>query len=42
LTWQFKLREGVKFHNGAELTANDVKVTLDDVITSETAVSNVK
>jgi len=24
LTWEFRLREGVKFHNGAELSGNDV------------------
>ncbi|MGM0421247.1 MAG: glutathione ABC transporter substrate-binding protein [Bacillota bacterium] len=29
LTWEFYLREGVKFHNGNELTADDVKFTLD-------------
>jgi peptide/nickel transport system substrate-binding protein len=30
--WQFKLRRGVRFHNGLELTAADVKFTLDRVI----------
>lgn len=30
-TWQFKLREGVKFHNGDPFTAADVKFTLERV-----------
>ncbi|MDR9392013.1 MAG: ABC transporter substrate-binding protein [Trueperaceae bacterium] len=29
LTWTFKLREGVTFHNGDELTAADVKYSYD-------------
>lgn len=28
LTYEFKLKEGVKFHNGEELTANDVAFTI--------------
>ncbi|MGI2328133.1 ABC transporter substrate-binding protein [Planococcus sp. YIM B11945] len=30
-TWSFKLKEGVKFHNGEDLTADDVKFTLERV-----------
>jgi peptide/nickel transport system substrate-binding protein len=30
--WTFKIRQGVKFHNGATLTANDVKATFDKLI----------
>ena len=31
LTYTFKLRPGVKFHNGREMTAEDVKYSLDRV-----------
>ncbi len=35
-TTVFKLRQGVKFHNGEELKASDVKFTLDRMIDSPT------
>jgi peptide/nickel transport system substrate-binding protein len=31
LTWEFKLRRGVKFHDGGDFTAQDVAFTLDRV-----------
>jgi peptide/nickel transport system substrate-binding protein len=31
-TWTFKLRQGVKFHNGKTLTANDVKYTFETLM----------
>jgi peptide/nickel transport system substrate-binding protein len=35
--WTFKLRKGVKFHNGRALTANDVKFSLDRILDPKTA-----
>ncbi|MEP2680275.1 MAG: ABC transporter substrate-binding protein [Sulfitobacter sp.] len=35
-TFTFKLREGVKFHNGREMTAEDVKYSLDRVTNPKT------
>jgi ABC-type transport system substrate-binding protein len=36
LTYTFKLRQGVKFHNGRELKAADVKYSLNRVVQPET------
>ena len=35
-SWEFKLRRGVKFHNGEPFTAESVKFTLERVIKPET------
>lgn len=39
-TYEFTLNEGVKFHNGDELTAEDVKFTLERVAKDETLKSH--
>lgn len=35
-TWTFKLRQGVKFHHGRELDAEDVKVTIERIMDKAT------
>jgi ABC-type transport system substrate-binding protein len=40
LTWTFNLRQGVKFHNGREMTAEDVKWSFDRLIDPETGAGN--
>lgn len=35
LTWEFKLRKGVHFHDGSPITANDVKASLDRLLRLE-------
>lgn len=31
-TWEFRLREGIRFHDGSPFTADDVKFTIDRII----------
>ena len=35
LTWEFKLREGVRFHNGEEFTADAVKFSVERILNPE-------
>lgn len=39
-TWRFHLRQGVKFHNGDPLTAEDVKFTIDTQLANKGATVN--
>ncbi|MBN1316069.1 MAG: ABC transporter substrate-binding protein, partial [Anaerolineales bacterium] len=39
LTWTFHLREGVKFHNGREMTADDVIFSFDRILNETTGAS---
>jgi len=40
LTWHFKLKSGVKFHDGTVLTSNDVKFTFERMLLPGTVAAN--
>src|SRR5262245_16892223 len=42
LTYTFKIRPGIRFHDGSTLTASDVKATYDKIITPPEAVRSVR
>ncbi len=42
LSWTYFIRKGVKFHNGEDLTAADVKFTLERYISKDSITSNLR
>ena len=40
LTWTFYLRKGVKFHDGVELTAKDVKFSIEQAMLPDSTASD--
>ena len=40
LTWTFYLRKGVKFHDGVELTAKDVKFSIEQIMSPDSVSTN--
>ena len=42
LTYTFKIRPGIRFHDGSPLTAGDVKATYDKIITPPEGVRSVR
>jgi peptide/nickel transport system substrate-binding protein len=42
LTYTFKLRKGVKFHDGAEMTSKDVKASYDKIINPPAGVKSLR
>jgi peptide/nickel transport system substrate-binding protein len=42
LTYTFKLRQGIRFHDGSTLTASDVKATYDKIVFPPSAVRSIR
>ena len=42
LTYTFKIRKGVKFHDGSELTAKDIKATYDKILHPQAGVKSLR